>query len=299
VGLKGQDVLDTVATDYAGTTVGQAYAGIRTEDVVVQLSDEWRSQPQQLSELTINGPFGPVPLSSVASIVSGSGRYSVQHENGQRFVAVTFNVSGRSLQNVVAEARDRISRSGAVPAGIQLEFSGAAAAEQTTRIELALYSGLMLVLIVMILSVGFDWPAHPWLVMANLPFSLIGGIFAIYATGIGLSLGALVGLVTVFGISPRNAILLLSYYEQLVDEDEMPWNEATVVRGANERLNPILMTAVLTALGLAPLAFSIVQPGQEISGPMAVTVLGGLASSTILNLILMPALAAHFSSRNR
>jgi CzcA family heavy metal efflux pump len=298
VGLKGQDVLDTVATDYAGTTVGQAYAGTRTEDVVVQLSDEWRRQPQQLNELTINGPFGPVPLSSVAHIISSGGRYSVQHEDGQRFVAVTFNVSGRSLQSVVAEARDRITRSGVVPGGIRVDYSGAAAAEQSTRVELAFYSLLMLVLIVMILSVGFDWRAHPWLVMANLPFSLIGGIFAIAVTGIGLSLGALVGLVTVFGISARNAILLLTYYEELVETDKMPWNEATVVRGANERLNPILMTAVLTALGLAPLAFSIVQPGQEISGPMAVTVLGGLASSTILNLVVMPALAARFGGRD-
>jgi CzcA family heavy metal efflux pump len=295
VGLKGQDVLDAIATDYAGTTVGQAFAGPRTEDVVVRLSDQWRQQPRQLSELTISGPFGAVPLSNVAHIVTSSGRYSVQHEDGQRFVAVTFNVVGRSLQNAVADVRRLVDQSGIVPNGVRIDYSGAASAERTTQLELAAYSLLMLVLVVIILSVGFSWRAHPWLVMINLPFSLIGGIVAVAATGIGLSLGALIGLVTVFGISARNAILLLSYYEQLVDRDGAPWTMETIIRGANERLSPIIITAVLTALGLAPLAYSIVKPGQEISGPLAVTVLGGLASSTILNIILMPALAARFS----
>jgi Cu/Ag efflux pump CusA len=135
--------------------------------------------------------------------------------------------------------------------------------------------------------------------MTNLPFSLMGGIVAIAVTGVGLSLGALVGLVTVFGISARNAILQLSYYEQLVDEEGLPWNSKTLIRGANERLAPILMTAILTGLGLAPLVLSMSSPGQEISGPLAVTVLGGLASSTLLNVILLPALAARFSRAER
>jgi Cu/Ag efflux pump CusA len=295
VGLKGQEVLDAIATDYAGTTVGQAFAGPRTEDVVVRLSDQWRRQPRQLSDLTISGPFGPVPLSNVAHIVTSSGRYSVQHEDGERVVAVTFNVAGRSLQNTVADVRRLVDRAMTMPGDLRVEYSGAASAERTTQLELAAYSLLMLVLVVIILSVGFSWRAHPWLVMVNLPFSLIGGIFAVAITGIGLSLGALVGLVTVFGISARNAILLLSYYEQLVDQEGEPWTMETVIRGANERLSPVVITAALTGLGLAPLAYSIVRPGQEISGPLAVTVLGGLASSTILNILLMPALAARFS----
>jgi len=294
VGIKAQDVLDTIATDYAGTTVGEAYAGTRTVDVVIQLSDQWRHLPEQLGELMIGGPFGPVPLSSLARIVPSDGRYSIKHESGLRFVPITFNVTGRSLQSVVADAQDRIARAG-IPDGLSLTFTGAAAAEQTTRIELSVYSLFMLVIIVMIMFVGFDWRAHPWLVMTNLPFSLIGGIVAIAVTGIGLSLGALVGLVTVFGISARNAILLLAYYEQLVDTERQPWTTATINRGASERLTPILMTAVLTALGLAPLAFAIHLPGQEISGPLAVTVLGGLVASTILNLVLLPALAARYS----
>ena len=293
-GLKAQDVLDTVASDYAGTQVGEAYAGTATVNVLIQLSDSWRRQPNQLRDLTIGGAFGPVPLSSVAKITPGEGRYSILHENGLRFVPITFNVSNRSLQGAVSEAGDRIANAGIVPPGVHVEFSGAAAAERHTRIELFFYSALALALVFVILLVGLRWRGDVWLVMANLPFSLIGGILAIYYAGIGLSLGALVGLVTVFGISARNAILLLSYYEQLVSQEGRPWDGATLILGANERLAPVLMTAILTAMGLAPLAIAINQPGQEISGPMAIAVLGGLASSTILNLFLLPALAARF-----
>lgn len=295
VGLKGQDVVNTVASDYAGTTVGAAYVGTQTVDVAVQLSDAWRHHPEQLAQLTIAGPFGPVPLSSVATISPRAGRYDIRHENGARYDTVTFNVSGRPLQDVVGDAASRIDTSAAVPPDVRLEFAGAAQAESRTRLELAAYGAGVLVLIGLVLFVGLDWPAHPWLVMTNVPFSLIGGVGAIWLTGIGLTLGALVGLVTVFGISARNAILLLSYYEQLVDKEGRAWDTATLLRGASERLTPILMTAILTALALLPLALSIKEPGQEISAPLAITVLGGLLTSTLLNLTLLPGLAARYS----
>jgi len=130
--------------------------------------------------------------------------------------------------------------------------------------------------------------------LANLPFSLIGSVFAIAATGVGISLGTVVGLVTVFGVSARNATLTLAHYEHLVEVEGSVWNAELVMRGANERLIPILMTAAVTALGLAPLAFGLHRPGQEIEGPMAVTVLGGLLSSTLLNLLVLPALAQRY-----
>jgi Cu/Ag efflux pump CusA len=136
---------------------------------------------------------------------------------------------------------------------------------------------------------------NSWLVMANLPFSLIGSVLAIAATGIGISLGSVVGLVTVFGVSARNAILQLAHYEHLVEVEHVPWGLETAIRGANERLVPILMTAAVTALGLAPLAFGLNQPGEEIEGPMAVTVLGGLISSTLLNLFVLPALTFRYA----
>jgi Cu/Ag efflux pump CusA len=142
--------------------------------------------------------------------------------------------------------------------------------------------------------ISFQWRANSWLVLANLPFSLIGSVLAIALTGIGISLGTVVGLVTVFGVSARNAILQLAHYEHLVEVEGAEWTLSTLLRGANERLVPILMTAAVTALGLAPLAFGVNKPGQEIEGPMAITVLGGLFSSTLLNLFILPALAFRF-----
>jgi len=130
--------------------------------------------------------------------------------------------------------------------------------------------------------------------MANLPFSLVGGLLAVAATGLDLSLGVVVGLVTVFGISARNGILQLSHYEHMVHVEGCQLDFDTISRGANERLVPILMTAVVTALGLLPLAVGMHRPGQEIEGPMAVAVLGGLASSTVLNLLVLPLMAVRW-----
>jgi len=294
-GLRIQDVLDTIETAYAGATVGQTFHGVRTIDTVVLLPDVLREQPAQLGQLMVSGPMGPVPLSQVANLRIAQDRYSIEHDGGQRRVSVTFNVSGRSLQTVVQEARSKISQAVTLPAGVFLEFTGAAAAEKQTRDELMLYAGLALALIVMILFIAFHWRANTWLVMANLPFSLVGSVFIIAVTGIGISLGTVVGLVTVFGVSARNAILQLAHYEHLVERERLQWNLDTVLRGAHERLIPILMTAAVTALGLAPLAFGIDHPGQEIEGPMAITVLGGLVSSTLLNLVVLPALSHRFT----
>jgi Cu/Ag efflux pump CusA len=295
-GLRVQDVLDTIEAAYAGATVGQTFSGTRTVDVAVLLNDETRHQPMQVQQLMVNSPMGPIPLSRVANVEVTTDRYSIQHDAGQRLVAVTFNVKG-SLQDIVSQAQQTISRSVALPPGVFVEFTGAAEAERRTRNELMLYSGVALGLIFMILFISFHWRANSWMVLANLPFSLIGSVLAIWVTGLGISLGTVVGLVTVFGISARNAILQLAHYEHLVEVEGAEWSPELVMRGANERLVPILMTAAVTALGLAPLAAGLSRPGQEIEGPMAVTVLGGLLSSTLLNLLVLPALAQRYVQR--
>jgi CzcA family heavy metal efflux pump len=295
MGLKAQDVLDALESAYSGTRVGQTYQGTRTVDVVTILPDLARHDPATLGRMLISSPAGPVPLSQVASIELAQSRYTVAHDGGQRLVSVTFNVSQGSVDGVVEAAKRAIGASVTLPSGVFLEFTGAAAAERQTRDELLLYSALALALILLILFVAFRWRTNTWLVLINLPFSLIGSVAAIAASGVGITLGTAVGLVTVFGLSARNAILLLAHYEHLVDVEGVEWNADTALRGAAERLTPILMTAAVTALGLAPLAFGMRLPGQEIEGPMAVAALGGLLTSTVLNLLVLPALASRYA----
>ena len=297
-GLKVQDVLDAVQTNFAGATVGQTYAGIRAVNVAILLPESARNRPEMLSALMIASPFGAIPLSQVARIVPTQTRYTIAHDGGQRFVSITFNVVGRGLQATVGDAKAKVAALH-LPPGVYAEFSGAAAEQTASRNQLLLYTGFALVLIGMILFISFHWRANTWLVLVNVPFSLIGSVAAIAVIGSGLSVGAMVGLVTVFGVSARNAILLLAHYEHLVDVEGAPWNADTVLRGARERLVPILMTAAVTALGLMPLALGMNQPGQEIEGPMAVTVLGGLLTSTLLNLVVLPALAERFGGPKR
>lgn len=292
-GLKTADVLEALQSNYAGATVGQTFKGIRSIKVVMLLPEKERNRLESLSGMLIASPLGPLPLSQVARIVPTDTRYVVSHDGGQRFDAITFNVSGRSLQATVSDVKRRIAAL-KLPAGITIQFSGAGEAQKAAQREMLMHSALALLLIGMVLVMCLKWRSNTWLVMINLPFCLIGSVAAIVLLGGGLSLGAMVGLVTVFGISARNAILLLSHYEHLVTVEGAHWSAETVVRGAQERLIPILMTAAVTALGLMPLAFGLKQPGQEIEGPMAVTVLGGLVSSTLLNLLVLPALAERF-----
>jgi Cu/Ag efflux pump CusA len=297
-GLKASDVLDALQSDYAGDVVGQTYAGTRSVNVVVLLPESARNRPELLSSLMITGPLGSVPLGEVARILPEDTRFTITHDGGQRFDSVTFNVSGRSLGATVSDAQARVA-SLKLPAGTYIQFTGQAAAAQAAQAQMLLYSFFALILIGLILFISFHWRAHTWLVLVNLPFSLIGSVAAILITGVGLSLGVMVGLVTVFGVSARNAILLLAHYEHLVESEGASWSAATVVRGAQERLIPILMTAAVTALGLLPLAIGMSQPGQEIEGPMAVTVLGGLITSTLLNLVVLPALAERYGGPGR
>jgi Cu/Ag efflux pump CusA len=178
-----------------------------------------------------------------------------------------------------------------LPSEVYVEWSGAAQAEAEASRELHIHTLVAGFAVVLVLAFVFQNASHVALVLANLPFALVGGVLAVFAGGGLLSIGSLVGFVTLFGISTRNSIMLISHYEHLVTVEGAGWSLETVVRGATERFLPITMTALVTALGVLPLAIGSGEAGREIEGPMATVILGGLITSTALNLLVLPALA--------
>jgi Cu/Ag efflux pump CusA len=291
-GLRPDEVLEAVETATRGATVAQVFDGSRTTDVVVILDSASRQHPEQLRRIPLTNINGRVvSLQSVADVERTTGRYLVSHQGTRRVVTVTANVQGRDVAGFARELESTAKGSVHLPAGIFAEFGGTAAAQRSAQRELLLNALLTGLGIVMLLALAFGEVDRLSLVLLNLPFALVGGVLAVFATGGVLSLGSLVGFVTLFGIATRNAVMLLSHYDHLVKVEGAPWGQGTALRGAMERLGPILMTALVTAIGLLPLALGSGDPGREIEGPMATVILGGLLTSTLLSLVVLPVFA--------
>jgi Cu/Ag efflux pump CusA len=287
-GLTPRDALDALQTAFAGTTVGQTYDGARTVDVVVILSPDARNRLAELERLMIGNATTKTLLKNVASIAITEGRSNIQHQGAQRRVAVTFNgAKGYSLRDIVRTARQRVEAL-KLPKDVYVSFAGQAEAEREGQIRLAGLTAISIALIVAALTMAFRRRGLAALVLINLPFCLIGSIAAIVGSGIGMTLGSLVGLITVFGIGARNSVMMLAHVEHVADEEGKKWSADTVHIAAAERLAPVFMTALMAALGLVPLALGLGRPGHEIEAPMAITVLGGLTTATLLNLGVLP-----------
>jgi CzcA family heavy metal efflux pump len=298
-GFDPVDILDAVRTAFGGDVVGQVYQGNRIFNVSVFLDPAVRHGVSAIGDLRLRGPDGNyVSLTQVADIYETSGRYIIQHEGGRRLETVTLNVPGGDLNAFIREARQRVSHI-SFPAGTYVAFAGTVQAQSRSRHELLVHSLLAGLGIILLLSVVMGNYRNLLLVLANLPFALVGGILAAWITSGSLSLGALVGFVTLFGITLRNSIMLISHYEHLIDLEGETWGLDAALRGASERLAPILMTALVTGLGLLPLALGSGDPGREIEGPMAIVILGGLITSTLLNLLVLPTLALRFGRFER
>ncbi|HZN60098.1 MAG TPA: efflux RND transporter permease subunit [Planctomycetota bacterium] len=294
-GMDPVQVLDAVQTAYQGTVVGQTYQGNRVSDITVVLDEAMRRDPENVGALLLRSSAGiNVPLRELADVEQVNGRYGILHDGTRRRQAVTCNVRGRDVATFVADAKRRVAAEVLFPTGTYAAFTGASEAQAQARREILTYSLVAAVGIVLLLSIVFRRPRNLLLVLANLPFALVGGVLAVFFTGGWLSVGALVGFVTLFGISTRNSIMMVSHYEHLVDVEGVAWGREAAIRGATERLLPILMTALVTALGLLPLAIGSGEPGREIEGPMAIVILGGLLSSTALNLLVLPALTLRY-----
>lgn len=294
-GFNPLDVLSAVHTAFGGNVVGQVYEGNRVFGVSVILDTALRSRISDISALPLRNPAGAyVRLRQLADVYETPGRYVVLHDGARRVQTITANVGGRDVASFTADARRQITSRVALPSGTYLEFGGTAAAQAQSRRDLLLHSLLAGLGIVLLLSIVMRNGRNLLLVLANLPFALLGGVLAVFATGGNLSIGSMVGFVTLFGITLRNSIMMISHYEHLVEVEGAEWGPETAMRGAAERLTPILMTSLVTALGLLPLAIGMNAPGREIEGPMALVILGGLFTSAALNLLVLPTLALRY-----
>jgi CzcA family heavy metal efflux pump len=301
-GFRPTEVLEAVQTAYEGDVAAQIYEGEKVFNVTVILDETARAQPEKIGDLLVANSQGvQMPLRELATVELATGRYAILHDGARRRQTITCNPAGRDVASFVADAQKQIAEKVKLPADVYLEFSGAAQQQAEAQRELILRSAVVAAGIVILLAMVFRKTSHVVLVLANVPFALVGGVLAIFLAGIlsddhqaSLSLGTLVGFVTLFGITMRNSIMMISHFEHLVREEGMTWGLDCAVRGATERLVPILMTALVTGLGLLPLAIGSGEAGREIEGPMAIVILGGLFTSTLLNLLVLPTLALRF-----
>ncbi|AQV92646.1 acriflavin resistance protein [Cupriavidus necator] len=299
-GFAPLDVMEAIQTAYQGAEVAQVYEANAVSNVAVILAGEARRGPAQLGELPLRNADGLiVPLGRLADIAQTDGRYLIQHSGGQRLQTVTAQVNGQSVGQFVEEAQRRIATAVKLPKGYYIVFSGEAQAQARAQRDLAMYFGIAAVVICLLVYLALRSWRGLLLVLTNLPFALVGGALTVFATGGLLSLGSMVGFVTLFGITLRNSIMLISHYQHLVNVEGHSWSLDTATLGAKERLAPILMTALVTGLGLLPLALQSGEPGNEVEGPMAIVILGGLLTSTVLNLLILPTLALRFGQFDR
>lgn len=300
LGLHPTDVLDSIRAAYEGVPVTQVYEGNRVIGVSVLLAQEARDDIQEAGSLPLFNTDGKlIRLRDVADIVQENGRSKILHAGAKRIQTVTANVVERDIGAFTDELKARLKTDLVLSQGAYLEFTGAAEANAKSREALILQSLLAGVTVFLMLYIAFGRLRNLLLTFANLPFALIGGVLAVMFTGGWISLGSLVGFVTLFGITLRNSIMMISHYQHLIDEENCVWGLDTCIRGASERLPSILMTALVTALGLLPLAAASGQPGREIEGPMATIIVGGLVTSTILNLLILPTIMLHFGRFER
>jgi len=294
-GMQPLDVLENIQAAFEGVQAAQVYQGNRVISVNVMFTREVRDDLREIGDLPLKNPDGKiVRLRELADIDQENGRSKILHAGAKRIQTVTCNVVNRDIESFAREMKKRVADEVRFNPGNYPTFTGEAEAQAKSREDLIVHSLLAGVGIFLMLYIAFGRLRNLLLTFANLPFALIGGVLAAMLTGGWISLGSLVGFVTLFGITLRNAIMLVSHYQHLVDVEHMTWGLETAIKGASERLPSILMTALVTALGLLPLAAGSGQPGREIEGPMATIIVGGLVTSTILNLLILPTIMLHF-----
>jgi Cu/Ag efflux pump CusA len=287
-GIPQNELTQFVETAIAGEKYAEVYDDNLNFDLVVRYDKGFRNSKEAIQNALIDTHNGNrIPLSYVADVVSSTGPNAINRENVQRKLVISANTAGRDLGSVVSELEEIISSEIDLPDGYRIEFGGQFESAKNASFTLLITSLLAILVIFVILFQEFKSGKLAGVILLNLPLALIGGVAAIQLTSQVVSIPSIIGFITLFGIATRNGILLVSRYSQLRSEG---WKlKDTIIHGSADRLNPILMTALASALALIPLALSGDKPGNEIQSPMAIVILGGLITSTLLNLIVIPA----------
>ena len=294
-GITMQQLAEMVDVAFAGEVVSQVLEGDKMFDLLVRFDEDHRGSIEAVQKATFNLADGTIVLlAELASVQSRSGPNTISRENVQRKIVVSANVAGRDLRSTVDNIRSNVSQNVNFPQSYFVEYGGQFESEAQATRTISLLSIIAIAAIYLLLFLEFGSLITALLVMVNLPFALIGGIYTVLFTSGIISIASMVGFITLFGIATRNGILMVSHYQQLRKEGK-EFLQA-IRQGAMERLNPILMTALTAGLALIPLALAAGEPGNEIQSPMAQVILGGLLSSTLLNMVVIPALLAQFET---
>ena len=286
-GITLPQFADFVSVNLAGATVSQVYEQGKVFNLVVRAQEDTRSSMDRIQDLMIDTDSGErIPISYVADITSAMGPNAISRENVKRKIVISANTTDRDLRSAVNEISERIDKEIKLPEGYYIEFGGQFESEQAASRTLLLTSIISVVVIFLLLYVQFKNAIHSGIILMNLPFALIGGVFVLMFSSGEISIPAIIGFISLFGIATRNGMLLISHYNDLMTQGNSL--KDSIIQGSLDRLNPILMTALTSALALIPLALNGDLPGNEIQSPMAKVILGGLLTSTLLNAFVIP-----------
>ncbi len=295
-GMTVADFSEEIDVAFNGEIVSQVLEGQQSFDLLVRYNENHRGSIEKIKQALFDTPSGvKIPIQELATITSEKGANSISRENVQRKIVVQANVAGRDLRSVIEDIQKLVGANVSFPEGYYVEYGGQFESEQRATRIIALLSIAAILAIYLILYLEFHSSKTALLVLVNLPLALIGGVVAVFFSGGIISIASLVGFITLFGIATRNGILMVSHYNHLIGEG-VEFRDA-IIQGSLERLSPILMTALSAGLALIPLAIAGSEPGNEIQSPMAIVILGGLLSSTALNMIVIPALFVKFGKR--
>ncbi len=294
-GISVRDVLNVIEIAVEGKPATQVYEGSASFDIITRFAEDHRDTIDKLRAILVGAPGGyRVPLGDLAAVEAVEGPVQISRENGQRRVGIELNVAGRDIGGFVEEARAKVRRDVPLTGGTYIKWGGQFQNQQRAMARLLIIAPAVIGLIFFLLLVTFDSAKLALLVIMNLPFALIGGVFALLLSGLYLSVPASVGFIVLFGVAVLNGVVLVSYISQLQDRG-MPVGQA-ILKGTETRLRPVLMTASIAVFSLIPMLFAT-GPGSEIQKPLAVVVVGGLISSTLLTLVVLPVLYGFFRKK--